>query len=138
MRIFVYEYTCSQVWPEPASVSLRAEGEAMLRAVAEDFGCINGVEVLSLAARAWRSPEEEKECFAALARRADYSFIIAPEFDDLLLTRHHWVQEAGGHWLGCEAEAIRLTADKLLLGEHLRLRGVPSPACRLLPGGPPS
>jgi predicted ATP-grasp superfamily ATP-dependent carboligase len=135
--------------PAPAA-SLRAEGRAMLGAILEDLAQLDGVELLTLVDEncetsgagkpplAWdpalfrraRSGEEEA-CFRELARWADATLVIAPEFDDILLTRCRWVLEAGGRLLGPGPEAVRLTGDKGQLGRHLGDWDVPVPAtCR--------
>lgn len=141
MRIFVYEYTCCQ---DVASVgaALHQEGLAMLRALVEDLCALPGLQVLTMlhpsvqrlgpACVMCPSPDKEKGLFHDLARCATASIVIAPEFDDLLLTRCQWVADAGGQLLGPTLDAIRLTADKLELSRHLAQRGIPTPPARSL------
>jgi hypothetical protein len=62
-----------------------------------------------------------------LAAAADWSLVIAPEFDDILLQRCRWVEEEGGRLLGPSSEAARLTADKLTLARHWMERGIATP-----------
>jgi tyramine---L-glutamate ligase len=137
-RLFLYEYTCAVAG---GADTLQSEGRAMLAAVAEDFGRIPGVTVVTLLhphspalppAEVVRcdSPDEEAARFRELAAAADHTLVIAPEFDDLLLTRCRWVAEAGGRLLGPSPDAVALTADKLALGWYLTERGIPTPACR--------
>jgi predicted ATP-grasp superfamily ATP-dependent carboligase len=127
MRVFVYEHTCALV-ADSAAASLRAEGRAMLFAVLADFRRVPGVEAVTLPAGSGR------EAFCDLARSAAYSLVIAPEFDGILAERCRWVEEAGGRLLGPSSAAVRVTADKLLTGRHLRAAGVPTPDCAPFPG----
>jgi predicted ATP-grasp superfamily ATP-dependent carboligase len=123
--VFIYEYTCAvgaRVAP-----SLAVEGRAMLTAICEDFARVPGVEIRTL-------PNDDEDAFRTLARTADASLLIAPEFGDLLATRCRWVLEARGRLLGPSPEAVCLTADKLALARHLRGHGVPTPLTRLATG----
>ena len=148
MLVFVYEYTCAAPGPGlPAS--LRAEGRAMLSAVARDFEEIPGVVACTLLApdrdggafgcsRLHRHAGSEEADFRRLAGAADWTLVIAPETDDILETRCRWVLDAGGRLLGSSPEAVRLCADKLALARHLHERGVATPVTTLLtprPGG---
>jgi predicted ATP-grasp superfamily ATP-dependent carboligase len=126
MRVFVYEYTCA-LTADAASESLRAEGRAMLSAALEDFRRVPGVEAVTLPAGGGR------EAFCALARSADTTLVIAPEFDGILAERCRWVEEVGGRLLGPSSAAVRLTADKLLTARRLRAAGVPTPDCAPFP-----
>jgi predicted ATP-grasp superfamily ATP-dependent carboligase len=76
-----------------------------------------------------RSSEEDRD-FRTVAQASDYTVVIAPELDDLLATRCQWVVESGGNLLGPSPAAVRLTADKLMLGRYLHKCGVPTPACQ--------
>jgi predicted ATP-grasp superfamily ATP-dependent carboligase len=139
MLIFVYEFVCASGFDAPASLS--REGRAMLDAVLQDFGRCPGVGTTTLlpahaspVPTAWPNntvirvgPNEECEQFVEQARRADYTLVIAPEFDGLLFERCRWVEEAGGRLLGPSSAAVRLTGDKLRLAEHLLRQGVATP-----------
>jgi predicted ATP-grasp superfamily ATP-dependent carboligase len=139
MRVFVYEYTCSSGFLARApSRSLQAEGWAMLSALLGDLRRVPGIETLTLLHEHCAFPggggvyrrvrtEEEATVFRDLARWADYTLIIAPEFDDLLATRSRWVEEVGGRLLGSSPAAVDLTGDKLALSRHLRTHGIPTP-----------
>ena len=143
MRVFVYECVSSgALGDEAASESLRAEGWAMLAAVLEDFGRCPGVQTSTLiSARVGSAvkrlvphirphftlPGAEERTFRALAANADFSLIIAPEFDDLLAQRCRWVEEEGCPLLGPSSSAVRLTGDKRMLYRHWVDRQVPTP-----------
>jgi predicted ATP-grasp superfamily ATP-dependent carboligase len=122
MQIFVYEYTSATAASTPGD-SLAVEGRAMLAAVLDDFRCIPGIETVTLPAG------DEPKAFRELARTSDYTLLIAPEFDGLLAERCAWVEEVGGRLLGPSSAAVRLTADKCLLGARLRDASVPTPPC---------
>lgn len=77
-------------------------------------------------------PSEVEATFRARARHADFTLVIAPEFDDLLESRSRWVVQEGGTLLGPSPPAIRLTADKLTLAQHWLGRGVPTPVTQAL------
>jgi predicted ATP-grasp superfamily ATP-dependent carboligase len=147
MQVFVYEYTCSGGWAGLAEgSSLRTEGRAMLAALLDDFRRAPGLTPITLLhescppvggqtpARRLRE-EDEASAFQELARKADYTLIIAPESDDLLVTRCRWVEEAGSCSLGSSPAVVRLTGDKLALGEHLQRQGVPTPTCQEIRAG---
>jgi len=93
----------------------------MLSAVLADFRRVPGLRVETV----HEYPEEQR--FRELARAADYTLVIAPEFDDILWTRCRWVEEAGGKLLGPSADAVKRTGDKLRLARHLMDHGVPTP-----------
>jgi predicted ATP-grasp superfamily ATP-dependent carboligase len=113
----------------------------MLAAVLEDFARCPGMQVSTLLdyrrrlPRLWSSciaiqrvqPAAEKDAFCALAAAADWSLVVAPEFDGLLAERSRWVEQAGGRLLGSSPKAIHETADKLYLAQLWTLRGVPTP-----------
>jgi predicted ATP-grasp superfamily ATP-dependent carboligase len=142
MRVFVYEYLSSGAAGEQPA-SLRTEGWAMLSAVLEDFGRCRGVETVTLLdPRVKRFTDiwtpyiipnflragSEEDTFRALAASADFSLVIAPEFDDILLRRCRWVEAEGGRLLGPSSTAVRRTADKLTMACHWKESGIPTPS----------
>lgn len=141
MRLFVYEYTCAS--PTPLPQSWRVEGRAMLAALLEDFARLPDMTLATaLAETAFVAPAACCRCvqpgneltlFQEEARAADFTLVIAPESDGILLERRRWVDEAGGRWLGATAAAIELTADKLALAKVLHRAGVPTPRCAPTP-----
>ncbi len=131
MRVFIYEYACALDQGLSVAESIRAEGRAMLSAVVEDFARVPDVQVLTLLGA---PPGGEEEAFRSHAAAADWSLVIAPEFDGLLLTRCRWVEEAGGRLLGPSLAAVELASDKWATYQLLREAGVPTPETWLLPG----
>jgi predicted ATP-grasp superfamily ATP-dependent carboligase len=142
--VFVYEYACAS----GAAAALRYEGQAMLRALVEDFSALPGMASSTLIHQDLSIPpglppsctvircrgREEKPVFFRLARAADWTIVIAPEFDEILLTRCRWVEEAGGRLLGPSSAAVALTGDKIACAAFLRVQGIPTPIC--VPIGP--
>jgi len=130
-RIFVYEHITAQGLgrdPESPEHSLFIEGQAMFRAIREDFAASAGVEVIT------GSPAD----FARLAAYADWSFVIAPETDGVLLNLAREVVRVGGRLLGPSPAAIVLTSDKFALFQHWQKFGVRTPATVLVQDLPPS
>ncbi|HLW63983.1 MAG TPA: ATP-grasp domain-containing protein [Gemmataceae bacterium] len=132
MRIFIYEYTCAAaVEKSAAAVSLRAEGAAMLAAVVEDFQRVPGVDVVTIRGTRLEScptfKHTDEQAFRTAARQADYSLIIAPEFDGMLLDRCRWVLEEGGRLLGPSPDAVALASDKFAMFRWWNVHDVPTP-----------
>jgi predicted ATP-grasp superfamily ATP-dependent carboligase len=151
MRVFVYEFmTGGGLWsldpPTPPSASLLREGMAMLCAVAEDFTRIRGCEVLLLLDRRIRtallpacqvleigSAASEMPALTHCAAEADWTLLIAPEFDSHLLRRCRHVEDAGGRLLSPDSDVVALASDKSRTAEFLAAAGVPTPLARMLP-----
>jgi predicted ATP-grasp superfamily ATP-dependent carboligase len=145
LRIFAYEYTCAHMAPAEVPASLQIEGWTMLSAVLEDFCRLPDLLVSTLLHNnhpqravnprcAAIFTDDEEEAFRKLARNADFALVIAPEFDDILLTRCRWVKDEGCRLLGPSPAAVQLTGDKYACARHLSNHGVPTPECRLLVG----
>ncbi len=112
----------------------------MLSALAADFSCLDGVAVDALRDVRYRdlelpgcavhevdSAEDERHTIEALAASADWTLIIAPEFDGHLHSRCLAVERAGGRLLGPDSTLVELASDKQATAEHLASRGVPVP-----------
>ncbi len=137
---------------EPALASLRKEGAAMLAALAADFATLDGFHATVLLAEEpsrteiipfheqspldsslagcqivpVRSAGGDLEALERLAPQADWTVVIAPEFDGLLEARLELVVAAGGRLLGPSPELAALAGDKQRLAEHLAAAGVPA------------
>jgi predicted ATP-grasp superfamily ATP-dependent carboligase len=155
MHVFVYEHLCGGALGGAAgAASLRREGLAMLSAVLADLGRCPDTRASALAepglcdelrplvpsGEVHPAGGDRDALFRRLARGSDFTLVIAPEFDGILLGRCAAVVAEGGRLLGPSPAAVRLTADKLALAEHLLRHGVPTPPTRPLgpawPGGP--
>jgi hypothetical protein len=124
MVVFVYEYACALAGAIPLPECVRVEGRAMRAALVEDFTKLPGVRVLTLDTQ---TPQAERGEFRALAAKADWTVVIAPEFERILLQRSCWVLEAGGRLLGPSPEIIALTGDKWAIYEWMRFHGIRTP-----------
>lgn len=139
--IFVYEFITSggllSVGSEAPTGSLLREGAAMFTALVEDLVRIPGVTVVAM--RDFRvemevsptmecsqveSTESEKSHFDKLAANADWTIVIAPEFDELLLDRTRRVESLGGRLLGPNSRIVALGTFKDKFVSHLKMRGV--------------
>ena len=126
MTVFIYEHI-SALGAEggsdpPSAPSLLAEGRAMLAAVTADLRAIPDTQVI-----AWEPSTDPTGTFRRLVRMADFTLLIAPEFDGILERLAREVVAVGGKLLGPSADAIHLTADKLHLAQHWQMNGVPTP-----------
>ncbi len=113
----------------------------MLSAILEDFQALRNVQVSTLVAPDFphslsvsheRVLRDEREHFILLAQQADSTLVVAPEFDDLLLTRARLVEEVGGQLLGSTPEGISQTADKLALAQLWKDHQIRTPNTSLL------
>jgi tyramine---L-glutamate ligase len=130
-----------------ASESIRREGAAMMAALAADFSALEGVEVLAMVDGSGlplladcqilpvNSPEEEFAVLSKYSPGADWTIVIAPEFDDLLRSRCRLVEESGGRLLGPCASLVSVAADKQRTAEHLSAAGLRVPRGVPISGG---
>jgi len=144
LRVFVYEFVTGGGWwsqgnTEPPPPSLAREGAAMLHAVLADFTQLSNATVVTM--RDARLPvfsrpgeqvavgnaSAERQAVQELASMADWSLIIAPEFEGLLAERARWVETAGGKLLGPSPDVIELCADKQRTCVHLQRHDIRTP-----------
>lgn len=131
LHLFVSEYISGGAWPDlDLPRSLADEGLAMLRAFAGDAALLSDVTVTTTCAVgldlelpgvrivAVESPEQERFEFARLAAECDATFVIAPEFNNILAARCRLVESLGGRLVGPGSTAVELCGDKLRLAEH--------------------
>jgi len=74
----------------------------------------------------------EASLYRSRSSEADFTLVIAPEFNDLLYNRCRWTEEVGGRLLGPSAAAVRVAGDKLRLAERFQQHGIPTPVTRLV------
>jgi predicted ATP-grasp superfamily ATP-dependent carboligase len=142
-NIFVFEFVAGGGWQvrqgaDPPASLLR-EGQAMLTAVVEDFRRAghgitttwSGDARLSKWLRARVVPVANvRQLHDAIVResgQADWSLIIAPEFDGLLADYCRLARGAGARLLNCSEEVIRMASDKHATAAFLAQRNVPAP-----------
>lgn len=144
MLVFVYEFiTGGGMWSlgsDPPAGSLLVEGRAMAEAVIADFADLAGCEVVTLrdvrlSPMAWPARTEQVDSAAAeqslldhWASRADWTLVIAPEFQNMLLCRAERIVAAGGRLLSPGPELIELATNKQATAEHLQRHGIRVPA----------
>jgi predicted ATP-grasp superfamily ATP-dependent carboligase len=129
MRIFVWEYVSATTAADhsAAVASLRSEGRAMLQAIVADFARIPGVQLLTI-----NPTDDEPAAFRCLAAEADFSLLIAPEFEERILSgRCRWVEEVGGRLLGSSSDIVEWVSDKWSLACRWNEAGVPTPETTL-------
>jgi len=151
--VFLYEYvtgggTFSARSLDVPSGSLLREGTAMIRSLAEDFSRVPGVHVsvlqdvrlprLSLASDnivEIDDAESERRAIRDLSQQADWTVLIAPEFDDILLDRCRWAESTGARLLSPPSPFVELASNKDRTAEQLRQHGIAVPrAVTLQPG----
>jgi predicted ATP-grasp superfamily ATP-dependent carboligase len=147
VRVFIYEFTNAVSSAELSlSDSLRTEGWAMLSGLLKDFSRLSGLEVCGIldASRQFElsgkqlrriKSQEEEAVFRELVEQADFTLVIAPEFNEILATRCRWVEEADGRLLGPNSAAVRLTGDKLAFGRRLQEHRISTPSCEVFAPG---
>jgi len=82
------------------------------------------------------SQAEQRE-FDRLVTEADWTILVAPEWDDILLQRSRRCLQHGGRLLGPGPETIQLAADKEALAHYLQQHDLPVPSGRSLQRGDP-
>jgi tyramine---L-glutamate ligase len=145
MRIFVFEWVSGGGWfsispSQPPLGSLLREGDAMLRAVAEDFSAIPDCDVIvqrdarlpplnvaTVTEVSIQTAAEETNSFERLVCEADHVLLIAPEFDGQLYRRAALVEQLGGNLLSPNSRFVALTGDKWCLHLKLQQAGVSVP-----------
>ena len=144
MRIFLYEFVTGGGWfsasHEAPPDSLLAEGHAMLSALAADFAAIENttvdvlqetrlppISLLGVNVHPVSRAAAELGALEEFAAAADWTVLIAPEFDGHLHSRTRAVERAGGRLLSPSSQVVSLASDKHLTAEYLSRRGLPVP-----------
>ena len=155
MEVLVYEFFSaggSSQWQETVeTASLLREGAAMVAAVADDLVRLENVNPVVIQDRrlsggmrqqagdvVWvaDSQSEQRE-FDRLVTQADWTILVAPEWDDILLQRARRCLQRGGRLLGPGPELIQLAADKGALAHYLQQHDLPVPSGHALQHGDP-
>ena len=155
MEVLVYEFFSaggSSQWQETVeTASLLKEGAAMVAAVADDLVRLENVNPVVIQDRrlsggmrqqagdvVWvaDSQSEQRE-FDRLVTQADWTILVAPEWDDILLQRARRCLQRGGRLLGPGPELIQLAADKGALAHYLQQHDLPVPSGHALQHGDP-
>jgi predicted ATP-grasp superfamily ATP-dependent carboligase len=148
MKLLLYEWCCSGGLAG-ASAGISVEGRAMLEALAADTArdasfdvavLVDPMQKVALPANVRTIANDGSNDIAALvsaARQADWTVIVAPETDGILLDRVAAVRAAGARALNASAAFIAIAADKQATVNALAAAGVPVPAGRSLAPGEP-
>jgi tyramine---L-glutamate ligase len=152
VRIFVYEFvTGGGAYESPGAGgrldSLAAEALAMLHAAATDFCELAGVSIDvmrdprlshvdlgSAIVHEVTSASHAEATFCRLVRTADWTLLIAPEFNGCLLSRARTVEQLGGRLVGPGPALIALATDKQATADHLASYGIKVPPGIVLTG----
>ncbi len=140
MQVFCLELVSTGFFADRIPASLSEEGNAMLRAVVDDFHRIPGVTVSTILSAdqrrsplpagceiAWFSPSDSLEPLVGeLADQAAVALIIAPEFDELLERFCLAAASRQAISLNCDPATLRLCADKAMLARHLTASHIPT------------
>lgn len=148
MHIFLYEWvTGGGLVGETGRLpeSLLIEGQAMLTALATDFTAIPDTNVTILRDPRWdafvlrncevvdiHSQENHWQEFRRLARLADQTLVIAPEFDGILVNMVALARQVDAKLIAASDEFIATAANKQLTAERLAQAGIPVPQAILL------
>jgi hypothetical protein len=121
-------------------MSLTSEGAAMVTALATDFAALANTQAILLSDQRYPRPplpnvqvrqvtnaNDYRVAFEQESAQADWTIVIAPECDGILLDRCQRVVKCGGRLLGSSPEIIGLAGDKHATAEHLRNSGIPAP-----------
>ena len=148
MRVLLYEW-CSSGGLAGDDPAIAREGRMMLEALAADAAKEPGLELAALVdetrpivipprvRRIPVAPGDDRAALVAAAATADWTVIVAPESDGILLDRVRAARAAGGRVLAPADSVIATAADKQATLDSLAARGVPVPAgCSLSVGEP--
>lgn len=146
MRILLYEWCCSGGLAG-GDAAIAIEGRMMLEAIAADVAKEPALDVSVLVDAAMPvtlpprvravpvPPGEEFTSLIAASRTADWTLIVAPESDGILLDRVRRVRAAGGRVLAPRNRVIAIASNKQATVDALAARGIPVPAGRVLAAG---
>lgn len=126
IAVFVLELVTTGYFGADIAESFRREGRAMFDAVRDDLERIAGVSIVTI-------DGNRTTLLRSVANvRAQYSLIIAPEFDGLLESFCEAARQSGTKSLNCGPTALKLGADKWEFTRHLADHELPTIPTRLL------
>ena len=142
MKLLVYEHLSGGGYAgQPINVSVLSEGFGMLRTLVADFKAAGHEVTVFLDARLSKlNPpiaanctipvfyaQESQKFLLKAAEINDAVYVIAPETGRTLQSLVQIVRQTGKLSLNCEADTIRKVADKTVLCETLKNKGLPAP-----------
>lgn len=142
LKVFIGEYVCGGGFAHTPinelPVSLRREGEAMLRALAHDVAEFAETVVVLDERFELQCDKCHKHPFDAgkpvwaqwleAAKQCDFALIIAPEIDGTLAKGVSVLRSGGIDVVASSGDFLRVASDKLLTAQLLHAAGVPHPA----------
>jgi predicted ATP-grasp superfamily ATP-dependent carboligase len=146
MRVLLYEWCCSGGLAG-GNAAIAAEGRMMLEAIAADAAKAAHLEITVLVDAAISitlppsartvtvPPGVDSAALVVAAQDADWTLIVAPETDGILLDRVQRVRAAGGRVLAPSDQVIAITSSKQATVDTLAARGIAVPAGRTLVAG---
>ena len=147
MKILVFEYITGGGFNKQAlPATLAAEGQLMLKALLDNLGRLNSVEVTvmldwrlsetldnsSINTVIIRAKHDINEEFSRLVGQADLVWPIAPEFDGILLALCQTVESLGKRLLTSPASAVAVAGNKFKTYELLNRSHIDSVPTRML------
>ena len=148
MRLLLYEW-CSSGGLAGDEAEIAREGRMMLESLAADVAKDTGLELTVLVAdgqqfhlppaarRVGVRPGHDLQPLVAAAMQADWTLLVAPESDGILLDRVRAVRAVGGQVLAPADRVIELASDKQATIDRLADCGIAVPAGRTLAAGEP-
>jgi predicted ATP-grasp superfamily ATP-dependent carboligase len=143
MQVFLYEHITAGgllVGGETPGGSLLREGGAMLAALAADVAAVPGAAATVLWDERLPRPEQpsasvvpvdnaaqQERAFRRLSAASDWTIVIAPEFEGILLDRCRMVLDSGGRLLGPSPDVVQLASDKQATADYLSAAGLSVP-----------
>lgn len=140
MRVFLAEFVCGgglQGTVGSDHQNLVAEGQAMLRAMAEDIAAVAELTVIVDDDLNLDLPScEKKSCvrfepmwsqWVRAAQGCDAAIIIAPETEGILAKAVGMLRAADVPVVASTGDFLRITSDKWLCAKHFAQAGVPHP-----------
>jgi predicted ATP-grasp superfamily ATP-dependent carboligase len=148
LRLFLYEWITGGGLVEETGAlprSLLTEGSAMLAGLAADFAALKDCQVSVLRdirlddlvldgcqVHPVYTAQDQREEFARLAAAADYTLLVAPEFDNILLSATRLATRSGATLLGPGEEFVALTANKSRTAAACAAAGIRTPEAVVL------
>jgi tyramine---L-glutamate ligase len=130
MKLFITESITTKaalgLLTEPEAVALLPEGQAMLRAVCEDFRSLSNIEVFTFPDHLG-SDHSIEDHFRKMVAKVDAVLAIAPEIDGELIHVKQLIEEAGKPSLSCGSETVRRIGNKWNLYQHWSSNGILTP-----------
>ncbi len=142
-RLFICEFiTCGGMRDTELPAALLADAELMYQALLADLRKIGDIEIITCRDKRLSFVSEsivdisygddvwqQWEC---CMQTADLAWVIAPETDGVLLRLNKLARQSGCELIGCDDDAVELTASKQSTNDYLLEHGLPALTSRRL------